>query len=315
MRSEVFRRLESIGWDLRCRFAAIVNSKFAHYDQVIWLIGDGRSGTTWVSNLINHHGHFRELFEPFHPLYVPEMSFLEAHQYVRPGSENIKLEVVCDQVFNGRLLNRRVEEPSTRINYKGLLVKDIFANLFACWASEKFPHVKTVLLLRNPFAVALSKSKKADWYWVTDPEQSLGQNELVEDYLKDKKDYILHVKKRGDYIEQQILIWAIINSVPLAQFGEDRLHVLAYEELYGSPLQGIEKLYRFLSMSELVDASRCLEIASKPSKVTGKDSTFMSHRSPLDAWQSEISERQFLSGCETLRLFNLDKYVDTENFR
>ena len=32
----------------------------------VFLLGDGRSGTTWFSELVNFEGNYWEVFEPFH---------------------------------------------------------------------------------------------------------------------------------------------------------------------------------------------------------------------------------------------------------
>jgi hypothetical protein len=37
---------------------------------IVWVIGDGRSGTTWLMELINWRKTYREMFEPFHPRFV-----------------------------------------------------------------------------------------------------------------------------------------------------------------------------------------------------------------------------------------------------
>ena len=52
------------------KIIAYANYMNKNYKEVIWLIGDVRSGTTWVSNLINHENKYRTMFEPFHPNYI-----------------------------------------------------------------------------------------------------------------------------------------------------------------------------------------------------------------------------------------------------
>src|SRR5688572_637852 len=51
------------------------NYRLGNYRERLWLIGDGRSGTTWAANLLNHRGRYRQLFEPFHPQMVSAASF------------------------------------------------------------------------------------------------------------------------------------------------------------------------------------------------------------------------------------------------
>ena len=51
----------------------------------VFLAGSGRSGTTWVSAVINHQGAYRLVFEPFHPGKVRMMRGFRRRQYLRPG--------------------------------------------------------------------------------------------------------------------------------------------------------------------------------------------------------------------------------------
>ena len=37
-----------------------------------WMVGSGRSGTTWLASLINADHTMREVFEPVHPLFFPK---------------------------------------------------------------------------------------------------------------------------------------------------------------------------------------------------------------------------------------------------
>ena len=41
------------------------------YRRSVYLAGDGRSGTTWISEIINCDNRYRYMFEPFHPSFVP----------------------------------------------------------------------------------------------------------------------------------------------------------------------------------------------------------------------------------------------------
>ena len=120
-----------------------------NYSEVIWLIGDGRSGTTWVSDLINHDRKYRVMFEPFHPKQVRDMNFIVPHQYIRPFDSCEKLASIASDVFGGKFTHARVDSGNRSLLYDGLLIKDIFANLLCYWVVLRFSKVKPVLLLRN----------------------------------------------------------------------------------------------------------------------------------------------------------------------
>lgn len=205
------------------------------FDRVTWLIGDARSGTTWVSDLINHHHRYREMFEPIRPDYVEQTAFLQPNEYVRPNAEYPELHALMDDVFSGRLTHPRIDTANVRPLYRDMLVKDCFANLFAYWAWQRFDNVRPVLLIRNPFAMALSKRKKYRKYWPTDPGDLLAQEHLRADYLEPYADVIAKTSDEGDPIQCLLAMWATINMVPLSQFPVDQLHVCCYEEIVADP--------------------------------------------------------------------------------
>jgi hypothetical protein len=284
-----------------------LNYRKGNYRDVVWLIGDGRSGTTWVSSLINHAGHYREMFEPFHPALVRPMRQFAMHEYMRPGGTNPRLLAAAERVFTGRLLHHRVDKYNRALRYRGLLVKDIFANLFACWALRHFPSVKIVLLLRNPFAVAWSKLVKKKWAWSTDPEQLLEQRALYEDHLQPFEDLIRETSRDGDPVLQAVLVWAIINSIPLRQFRPGELEILFYEEVLERPEETISGLLGHIHAPERGQPPVSIprRLINRPSRVAGRGSTLRTGRPPVAAWKHELTTRQIDAGHAILERFGL----------
>ena len=293
-------------------FALITNYWLNNYAEVIWVIGDGRSGSTWVSSLINHDKRYREMFEPFHPQLVSGMNFLLPHQYIRPRDSNKQLEMIASRVFSGRFKNRRVDSESHSLFYKGLLIKDIFANLFSCWVSVHFPEVKIILLIRNPFSVALSKYKLKNWFWVTDPLELLEQHALYEDYLQPFEDLIRKISSEGNYLLRQILIWSIINYVPLCQFKRGQIHLIFYEDVFTNPSHEISKVFGFIKPhmgNRPVDLDR--ESVDRPSRFSEHESNIVRGTMPVTSWKNELTSRQIDAGCEILQCFGFaDLYND-----
>jgi hypothetical protein len=284
------------------------NYRLGNFKDIIWLIGDGRSGTTWVASLINYKKKYREMFEPFHPRLVKGMECLEPHQYIRPDDPKDSVRKIAEHVFSGRLNDKRVDAGNRRIFYKGLLIKDIFVNLFAYWAVRHFPGVKVVLLIRNPFAVALSKYKTRDWFWLTNPLSLLNQPDLYEDYLHPFEDLIRRVGSGTDYIQKQILIWSIINYIPLLQFSLEQIHVVFYEEVYADPNYEISRIVNYVTHDNRKwQTSISEEAIKKPSRVTDKGSNILTGSSPIDAWKNELSAGQIDEGLAILSHFGFDR--------
>lgn len=285
-----------------------------NYEEVIWLVGDGRSGTTWVSNLINYNKKYREMFEPFHPSLVSDMSFIKPHQYIRPGSFNGKIEGISSDIFSGKFTDQRVDSENRSLLYNGLLVKDIFANLLCYSASLRYKNVKPVLLIRNPFSVAISKHKKKSWHWFNEPLELLNQVTLYEDYLIPFEELIRKTSAKNDYILNQILIWSIINYIPLRQFSPGSIHICFYEDIYTEPDKEISNIFKFVrGLSDSPEVNLNNEIISQPSRVVGLESNLLSGTSPITSWKNEITPQLFDDGMEILQHFGFDKLYDDKS--
>lgn len=289
----------------------LLNHFLNNYEDVIWLLGDGRSGTTWVSNLINNKKQHKVLFEPYHPLFTEMIQDYPSNMYLRPGVQSPLLSVFSNKVFSGQFISPRVEKQNRSILYKGLLVKDIYANLLACWVFEKYPKIKPILLIRNPFAVALSKSKRNDWYWPSEPLDFLNQKDLYIDYLSSFETIIRDTSEKKDFILNQILIWCILNYVPLKQFHSDNIHICFYEDIFNNPIHEIEKIFTFINGDKNSDK---LELSNEdimtPSHVSGPESTILKGKSPITSWQDELSPSLIKEGIQILKFFGFDKLYD-----
>lgn len=282
-----------------------------NYTETIWLIGDGRSGTTWVSNLINHDKQYREMFEPFHPMFIPEVNFVLPHQYIRPDALTDKFKNILSDVLTGKLYHQRIDQEPPSKQQTRLLIKDIFVNLLSYSAFLQFPHVKIVLLIRNPFAMALSKYKKRNWCWVTEPLHLLNQKDLYADYLQPFEDVIRQTSARKNYILNQVLIWAIIHYIPLRQFNPSDIHLCFYEKVYANPDKEISQLFQFVRGTDSsVEVELDKNLVKKPSRILGSDVNLLSGSSPITSWQDELPQQIIDDGLEILQHFGFANAYD-----
>jgi hypothetical protein len=286
----------------RIRFS--LHADMERYQPTIWLIGEGRSGTTWIASLINADRRKRELFEPFHRRFVPEAAFLEPGAYRRPEAEDPRLHAFAASVFTGRFECRRVDQGVLPAIYKGLVVKDIFATLLARWAVERFDWVKPVLLMRNPWAVARSKQDRVHWYWITDPADFLADRVLVADHLADRSELLASVSAQGDFILNQIAIWALVHRTVLRQFPEAMLHVMAYEAVARDPVGEIARLSDWLGYPLTAPSA---QLTGKASRTSSKAAVEQKATSKSDAWRAGVSDDQIRQGQEILAAFGLDR--------
>ena len=279
------------------------------YEKTVWLFGAGRSGTTWIASLINHDNSFRELFEPFHHVY-PEAQLcgFTKHLYLKPNKRNKSIENLAKRILHGKFYHPRVEEGNPVIwasLQRKLLVKDVFANLLAYRICKVDKSVKPVLLVRNPFAVALSKLGKKNWFWMTEPRDLLQQSDLLNDYLEPFQDMIHTVAEQGSYIDKQILIWAVINYVPLLQFKEDEVLITFYEDWVKDPNAELHRVLEFIDS----DAMNSLDIRDSE-KFTAPSKTSFKKAFHVADWKKEISQDEIDSGLRILKYFGLHKLYD-----
>jgi hypothetical protein len=281
-----------------------VDRLLGRYRDVIWIAGDGRSGTTWLEQILNYTGNRRIVFEPFHPFRVEPMSSLRPLHYARPDSPSTELALLADRVFSGTFYHPLVDRGKVRLVHDGLLVKDIFANLFLGWADRRYPDVQKILIMRHPFAVASSKLRLQSWHWVDSATTLLEQKHLVDDYLRPHVDMISSV---SDPFEMHVLLWSIMNMVPLLQLPESRLRVVTYEGLCRSPNEELKCLVDWLGWESTVLEDPKLENAiSRPSRTVRTDSAIQVASDPVTSWFEHVTTDMRHRGQRILESFGLE---------
>ena len=122
----------------------------------IFLAGVGRSGTTWVADIINCNNDHRYIHEPFHPYRVKEARNFQYIHYLRPENRETRYLEPAKAVLSGRIRNRWTDSDNKKIFARKRLIKDIRANLLLKWIHANFHGMPIILLFRHPCAVANS---------------------------------------------------------------------------------------------------------------------------------------------------------------
>jgi hypothetical protein len=277
---------------------------------VKWIVGDGRSGTTWLEQILNYTGSSRIMFEPFHPFRVESMSSLEPLQYARPDEPNVELAVLADRVFSGEFYHPLVDHGPVTLLHQGLLVKDIFANLFLGWADRRYPQVRKLLIMRHPFAVASSKLRLQSWQWVDSVDGLLRQDDLVADFLQPHTEMISAVH---DPFDMNVLLWSVMNLVPLRQLPDSRLHLVTYEGLCRAPADELKDLGDWLGWESSVLTDPRLERAlRKPSRTVRSDSAIQTASDPVTSWYEHVSTDMRDRGQRILESFGMGDFYDND---
>lgn len=266
----------------------------------ILLAGNGRGGTTWVSEIVNYNNEYRYIFEPFHPIKGICHGFKD-RQYLRPDNQNENFIKPVRDIFCGKVRGRNwMDRHNRKFISHQRLVKEVRANLLLKWVHTQFPDIPIILLMRHPCAVANSQVKKN---MGINFEEIFAQQDLLEDFLNPFKKEI--DRAQNDF-EKHIFLWCIENYVPLKQFEEGEIHLAFYENFCLKPEQEISRLFSFLDKGYHQSIFKALE---KPS-ATGSASDLPPDKRDLNVrvngWRKSVTSQQFERAMEILALFGLD---------
>lgn len=272
------------------------------YRKSIFLAGSGRSGTTWISNIINYNNEYRYLFEPFHSKRVSLCKNFNYRQYLRPENREQHYLEPATRILSGKIRNLWVDSQNRKFIAQKRLIKEIRANLFLKWLKTRFPEMPMILLLRHPCAVACSKIKLK---WEIHLDEYLIQEELMGDYLSP---FTSLITKSDDIFADHIIQWCIENYVPLQQFKKGEILLLFYENFCVTPHEEIKKLYRFLNKE--YDSS-VFNMLKKPSSRAREGSAVLTGGDLINSWKKSITTQQLQTARLILNEFGLDSiYLD-----
>jgi hypothetical protein len=259
----------------------------------VFLAGGGRSGTTWVSEIINHRNAYRLVFEPFHPGKVRVCKDFRRKQYLRPDERREEYLGPARRILTGGLRNPWTDRFNRKFVARRRLIKDIRANLLLGWMSENFPGMPIILLLRHPCAVAESRLALG---WRDNLSETMEQEELVEDFLLPVE---VDIRDAQGAFERHLFSWCIENYVPLRQFGPGEIHLSFYEHFLAHPEDEIRRLFAFLG--EGFDG-RVYRALRRPSVLSRKG-----EGPSMDVWRRSVTDSQLKRAVEILELFGLDR--------
>ncbi len=269
-----------------------------NYQSTIFLAGIGRSGTTWVSEIINYRNEYRYIFEPFFPRDVDICKNFRYRQYIRPDNRDKKFIEPAKSILSGKLRNYIADYRNKKFFSNKRVIKDIRTNLLLKWLFVNFPGIQIILLFRHPCAVAYSKLKLN---WNTHLEEFLSQEELVEDFLNPFKK---EIEKAKSVFEKHIFLWCIENYVPLKQFNKGEIHLAFYENFCENPRYEIERLFSFLN--KRFDEEVLMNLKN-PSSLSRKESAIITGDSLINSWKKHITKEQIRRAIEILAIFGLDR--------
>jgi len=220
-------------------------------DATTLVCGMGRSGTTWVAQLIDHDRSHRLMFEPFFPARVPEARPFAYIQYMNPRDDDPQRRAAANRILSGRLRNPAVDRSPRGWLFRRRLIKEIRCSLMLGWLARLRPALPIVLVVRHPLAVTASwlrlgwgtESQGAR----TDYEVMTSQTRLLQDFPA-LRDLASHIDPAAP-LDRIVFQWCAFHLVPLRQLPDGRPHIVHYENLLLHREAEFERLASFLGIA------------------------------------------------------------------
>jgi hypothetical protein len=310
-------------------------------DKPVLIYGSGRSGTTWVQDVLAKANRYGTLFEPLHPDAVRGTQEL-ANLYIEAGTRHAALSRFMNSVLDGTLNSLwaavRVRPdrllPPARVlatrkgasemvrgggrvikrwiaarEYRGRprIIKFIRANLMMEWMQAEYG-LRSAVVVRHPCAVLASVCQRSDseeWAYPaikTLLSRYLEQAPLAEGRLKDKMPAL---RSLNSMAEVHAATWCIENAHLVASDGSKEIPLVCYEHLTGCE----ESVWRKLADTLCLERVPGEELLRRPSQQAGYARLKNEPESQgVAGWQSYLTDEQKADVKSVLNLFDVDSY-------
>lgn len=264
------QRLRVVGRRIRQRIASEVCRRLSRdaagaATPTAMVVGTGRSGTTWVAEVIDAQVRCRLIFEPFNPDQVKEFRHFRHFLYMRPDQDDPELLRFCHAVTSGELRGEWVDGHLAHLSSDLRLIKDIRPTLMLRWLANRFPNVPILYVLRHPCAVVLSRMR-LNWATDVDVRRFTDQPLLVEDHLRP---YLAVIDGAQTPEEKHAVVWCLSNLIPLRQFASGGWTLLHYERLRQEPEVELPRMFGALGMEFDARVSWALNRPSRTTRLAG----------------------------------------------
>jgi hypothetical protein len=282
----------------------IIDINFPRNNTVI-VSGAGRSGTSWLSEIINYKNTYRYMFEPLQHTYVPEASefiypYLEKHQKAPK-----KLKKLMNNIISGKLRNDWVDGQNNKYFTNKRLVKFIRIHFMHAWLKENYPQIKSIYIIRNPYSVSLSMIKNK---WEISADFILDKENLYNKYFTKFKKLITEIKQKENVIYIATLRWVLLNYVIFRQYensDKSLFKLVSYENLVENPKDTTPSIFQYLNLDF---DDQVYDKMKKPSALVSKKRLEKGFKNITSSWQNQISEDD-LEYCEKIIAeFGLNKF-------
>ncbi|MEM6630814.1 MAG: sulfotransferase domain-containing protein [Bacteroidota bacterium] len=301
-----------ISWKLKNAYlkSIILKNRFSSYSYPyknnILVFGSGRSGTTWLSEIlvksVDHSVLINEPLKNAKSKEIDRLGFTGWGQYIPENDQEWKeAHYLFQKLFSGRWFNPNHLHPINSLQEiplaKWWVHKFIRGNLLMPWIINNFSVVKPIYIIRNPFAVVNSQLQHAGWGLAKNPDFPNGVQippfKYFNQFYQKYEEKFLKIRR----IEELLALrWCMENEYILSHpYHNQKWITIMYESLLRDPKAEITRISQALAipfrqneMKELRRPSKSAFDKDIPSDQSLQSSKWKQQLSPI---QKEYIEK------------------------
>lgn len=270
----------------------------------VLLAGCGRSGTTWLAELLASTGSFRVMFEPFSPKHVrPAARACPVRSYIAPGNTGGACAKYVERVLAGRIRHPWVDRYNRVSIVERRLVKTIRANFMLKWVRDSFPSIPIVMLVRNPVAIAFSRQRGG---WHCEVEKIVAQPQFPV-WARKASERALGLNNTP--LLRQLVLTCLEIAVPIRELQGEDICLVFYEDLRDD---FEPSLRRVLDHVGIPWSGEFLNKRHLPSKMTRKNQCGDRVVDSSGEYHGQISRGEWHAIRVVLEMFGMDRIYDID---
>lgn len=272
------------------------------------IIGEGRSGTTWIGETFGRSPQVLYYVEPCNPDNNVHGTLTAWTRYVRPNGNDPYYERYLTAAFNGLISpgqtwSRQKFWRRLLPGYR-VVIKEVATFMSLEWVYQRFdPSV--LVVLRHPCGVALSNRDRNAHREEQQRLSLLKQNsELVDTHLSP---YLSVIEKARTPLEVSSVIWAIRNRVLANTYRQYPWRVVCYEDLCCDPKKTFRSLFDTFDLPWDLSVERFIEYKTNRSE-PGTFSTGRITQQQIDKWKRQLTPAEVEQVRRVVAPFELPFY-------